>query len=121
MNITKHTSITRVAMAAVAACPNEGSPGEQQHSVPSGDGLRALPVRSFIGMFEVCQLCLFCICDSQDEGNQQAKAKLCKQSETWRGSQALKSSSERLRVLTVLIKTTAAKSLSSLLTPTSLL
>ena len=52
-------------MPSVDACPNEGSPGEQQHSVPSGGGLRALLGRSLIGMFEVCQLCLFCICDSQ--------------------------------------------------------
>ncbi|CAN0426844.1 unnamed protein product, partial [Ascophyllum nodosum] len=38
---------------SVGACPNEGSPGEQQHSVSSGGGLRALLGRSFIGMFEV--------------------------------------------------------------------
>ena len=52
-------------MPSVDACPNEGSPEEQQHFVPSGGGLRALLGRSFIGMFEVCQLCLLCICDSQ--------------------------------------------------------
>ena len=52
-------------MSSVDACPNEGSPEEQQHFVPSGGGLRALLGRSFIGMFEVCQLCLLCICDSQ--------------------------------------------------------
>ncbi|CAN0101601.1 unnamed protein product [Ascophyllum nodosum] len=39
-------------MPSVGACPNEGSPGEQQHRVPSGGGLRALLRRSFIGMFE---------------------------------------------------------------------
>ena len=59
------TSITPVVIPSVGACPNEGSPGEQQHSVPSGGGLRALLGRSFIGVFEVCQLCLFCIFDSQ--------------------------------------------------------
>ena len=59
------TSITPLVIPSVGACPNEGSPGEQQHSAPSGDGLRALLGRSFIGMFEICQLCLFCICDSR--------------------------------------------------------